>query len=311
MRNVVRYYLHSFPAIVVAITLSASGAPSGLLAQTPAPLYPPSDSAADIDKALSAAARDGKHVLLDFGADWCPDCRVLGALFEDPVVAPFATENFHIVRIDVGRRDKNAALIARYQATAGEWIPAVVVIDKSGKTVGLTDTTVRLTRRTTPQELLAVLRQWAPKKRPIEVASFTERGVHVRLALEQDAAGKWWLSGTFTPTDADTHLYAKDLPAEGVNGLGRPTRLDVPPGSGFTPRGALVADRVARDDRLAELNTTLSVYPPGAVTLRLPVAVPAARAGKPASVSVTYMACGPNGCRPPVIDKRVSVVVPG
>ena len=311
MRNLVRYYCRSFSAIVVATTLTASGAPNAVSAQTPALSYPASDSAADIDKALSAAARDGKHVLLDFGADWCPDCRVLGALFEDPVVAPFARENFHIVRIDVGRRDKNSNLIAKYQATAGEWIPAVVVIDKTGKTVGLTDSAVRLTRRTTPQELLAILRQWAPKKRPLEVASFTERGVHVRLALERDAAGTWWLSGTFTPTDADTYLYAKDLPAEGVNGLGRPTRLDVPPGSGFTVRGALVADRVARDDRLAELNTTLSVYPPGAVTLRLPVAVPAARTGKPASVSVTYMACGPNGCRPPVIDKRVTVVVPG
>src|SRR4249919_2873241 len=115
VRNVVRYYCRFFPAIVVATTLSAPGAPNGVLAQTPALSYPASDSAADIDKALSAAARDGKHVLLDFGADWCPDCRVLGALFEDPVVAPFATENFHIVRIDVGRRDKNADLIAKYQ----------------------------------------------------------------------------------------------------------------------------------------------------------------------------------------------------
>ena len=39
--------------------------------------------------ALTAAKADGKHVLLDFGADWCPDCRVLGKLFEDPAVAPF------------------------------------------------------------------------------------------------------------------------------------------------------------------------------------------------------------------------------
>jgi len=311
VRSIVRDYLRFIPAIVVAITVTTSGAPSGVLAQTPALLYPASDSAADIDKALAAAAKDGKHVLLDFGADWCPDCRVLGALFEDPVVASFAAENFHIVRIDVGRRDKNMDLIAKYQATAGEWIPAVVVIDKSGKTVGLTDTSVRLTRRTTPQELLAVLRQWAPKKQPVELASFTERGVHVRLAFEWDVAGGLWLFGTFTPTDADTHLYAKDLPAEGVNGMGRPTRLDVPPGSGFELRGALVADRAAHDDQLPELKTTLSVYPPGAVTLRLPVAVPAARAGKPALVSVTYMACGPNGCKPPVIDKRITVVVPG
>jgi thiol-disulfide isomerase/thioredoxin len=279
-------------------------------AQTPALLYPASDGARDIDTALSAARKDGKHVLLDFGADWCPDCRVLGALFEDAVVAPFATENFHVVHVDVGRRDKNADLIGKYHATAGEWIPAVVVLDRDAKTVGITDSGVRLTRRSTPQELLALLRQWAPKKRALELAAFTERGVHVTLAIERDSRGELWLSGTFTPTDADTHLYAKDLPPQGVNGLGRPTRIDVSAASGLTARGALVADRPAHDDRIAELQTTLSVYPAGPVTLRLPVARVNPRSGGPAVVSVTYMACGSNGCLPPVIDKHVPVVVP-
>ena len=49
-------------------------------------LYPPSDPAKDIAAALTAAATEHKRVLIDFGADWCPDCRVLGALFEDPQV---------------------------------------------------------------------------------------------------------------------------------------------------------------------------------------------------------------------------------
>ena len=60
-------------------------------AQTPPArlLYPPSDAAADIRAALARAKADGKHLLLDFGADWCPDCRVLGSLMESEPVAPF------------------------------------------------------------------------------------------------------------------------------------------------------------------------------------------------------------------------------
>ena len=120
-------------------------------------VYPPSDPAKDIAAALTAAKADGKHVLLDFGADWCPDCRVLGKLFEDPAVAPFVAANFHVVHIDVGRRDKNGDVVAQYGATSGAWIPAVVVLDHSGKSVGVTDETVRLTRRDTPQTLLPML----------------------------------------------------------------------------------------------------------------------------------------------------------
>src|SRR6187397_1421987 len=85
----------------------AGQAPVPAPAPAPALVYPPSDSAADIAAALRAAKQDGKHVLLDFGADWCPDCRVLGKLFEDPTVAPVAEASFHVVHIDVGRRDKN------------------------------------------------------------------------------------------------------------------------------------------------------------------------------------------------------------
>ena len=173
-------------AIVIAgvATLSLGGKAPTLMAQSaPALVYPPSDPARDIAAALAAAAKDGKHVLLDFGADWCPDCRVLGAVFEDPAVAPFAAANFHIVHIDVGRRDKNGDVAVKYQATSEEWIPAVVVLDPGGKTVALTDGNVRLTRRTTPEQLLALLKEWAPKKLWVELSSFTERGVGVKLTL--------------------------------------------------------------------------------------------------------------------------------
>lgn len=281
-----------------------------MAAQTPAPFYPPSDPVKDIAAALDSAKKDGKHVLLDFGADWCPDCRVLGALFEDSAVAPFANANFHVVRIDVGRRDKNTEAVAKYHATSGDWIPAVVVLDPTGKAVAVTDDKVRLTRRTTPQELLALLQQWAPKTLWVELSSFTERGVTVTLALERDSSSQVWLAGIFAPTEAETHVYGKDLPLEGINGLGRPTMLAVLSASGLRVRGGAIANRPIELDRIEALNTTLPIYPPGAVTLRVPIELTDRRAGGRAEVSVSYMACGPKGCSPPVIDKRIAVVVP-
>lgn len=306
MRAYVRHL--AVAAGIVAAGLASSS--SGAAAQTKAPIYPESDPAKDIATALAKAKQDGKHVLLDFGADWCPDCRVLGALFEDPGIVPFADANFHIVRVDIGRRDKNTETVAKYQATSGDWIPAVVVLDPAGKAVAVTDDKVRLTRRTSPSELLALLQQWAPKKQWVELSSFTERGVHVTLALDRDSSGQVWLAGRFTPATVDTHLYGKDLPAKGINGLGRPTRLEVSAASGWEVRGDLVADRPIVLDHIEELNTTLPIYPAGPVTLSVPVRLPARGAAIRREISVSYMACSDRGCLPPVIDKRVSVVLP-
>jgi hypothetical protein len=154
------------------------------------------------------------------------------------------------------------------------------------------------------------LKQWAPKQHWLGLTSFTERGVRVDIALERDSSGQAWLSGTFAPTEANTHLYARELPAGGVDGLGRPTRLAVTSAAGLRARGEAIANRAVEEDRIDILQQTLLVYPPGAVTLRIPVDVlPGGPAGR-ADLAIGYMACGPKGCLPPVTDKRVSVVVP-
>lgn len=291
----------------VAIALALAAAP-GAAARTPAQagktFYPASDAAKDIAAALSAATKDGKHVLLDFGADWCPDCRVLGTLFEREDVAKLAADNFHIVRVDVGRRDKNDDVVEKYHATSGEWIPAIVVLRADGTSVAATNQQVRVTRKTTAEELTALLREWAPKPRVIDLASFVEHGVRVSVGLNRDRSQSLWLSGTFAPVQPGTHLYSIDLPARGIDGLGRPTRMSLDSGSGLRPVGPAIADRPVIQERIPELGTVLPVYPDGPVTVLVPVTM---TSGSPAQVgvSISYMACGSNGCLAPVIDKRI------
>ncbi len=224
-------------------------------------LYPPSDPAKDIAAALHQARADQHAVLIDFGADWCPDCRVLATLFEDPTVAPFLAANFHVVHVDIGRRDKNGDIVAKYGASSGDWIPAIVVLAADGTVVARTTDEVRLTRRTTPAELLARLQQWAPKQRWLDLASSTERGVEVSIALERDSAGHVWLAARFAPTLADTHLYASALPENGIDGIGRPTRLAIVASPGLTPLGETSADRPVELDRLDALGAALPIYP--------------------------------------------------
>jgi thiol-disulfide isomerase/thioredoxin len=289
---------------------SASSGAAAPRAQSQASLhYPAAEAAKDIDAALRAARKDGRHVLLDFGADWCPDCRVLGAIFEQKDVAAVLVRNFHVVRIDVGRRDKNGELAAKYGATSDDWIPALVVLAPDGSRVAITDDRVRVTRRTTAEELIALLLEWAPKARERELAAFTERGVRVTIALDRDRRGGLWLAGTFTPTSPGTHVYATTLPAGGINGLGRPTRLTLSAGSALRAIGRVSVNRPVVFDRVEGLGTVLPIFPAGPVTLSVPVQRVPGRAARGAA-TVSYMACGAQGCLAPVIDRRVSFVVP-
>jgi thiol-disulfide isomerase/thioredoxin len=290
-----QFRIRSFLLVAAAVLTVAAG-------QAQTTYYPATDAAKDIDAAFAAAKKDGKRVLLDFGADWCPDCRVLGTLFDQPDVAAIADARFHVVRVDVGRRDKNADLVAKYHATSNDWIPAVVVLDANGNAVATTDDKVRLTRKTTPAELAALLQQWAPDTD----ASFVEKGVRVDLRLDRDARGRLWIAGTFTPTQPETHLYAIDLPDDGIQGLGRPTKIALGADSDWRAIGPLEANRSAIDDPIEALHAVLRIYPDGPVTVRLPVAPRTGAVSNRATVAVSYMACGNLGCLPPV-QKRVAI----
>ena len=142
----------------------------------------------------------------------------------------------------------------------------------------------------------------------LPLASFTENSVDVSIALTRDAQGILFLTATFAPPP-DCHLYGKDLPRTGVDGLGRPTLLELAANSKMQALGALIESvpAVAEDFELA----TLPVYPIGPVTLSLPVALPAGNEWVEDEVSVTFMACTENACKPPVVGKIVQIRVPG
>ena len=125
-------------------------------------LYDPTaDARADIATALAAAKADGKRVLLDFGADWCPDCHVLAAYMEGSAGRALIEPAFHVVRIDVGVFNHNLDIVQEYFDMQG--IPEVVVLDAAGKVVGSSADTVSLAnaRGMTEKQVLDEIRAWA------------------------------------------------------------------------------------------------------------------------------------------------------
>lgn len=122
----------SQPVIVATHRTNLSRLPQPVESQPN--LYPdPSEARADIGLALSVARREHRHVLLDFGGNWCYDCHVLDATFHYPEVARILEANYVVVHINIGQYDANLDLAEKYQIPLKKGVPSLAVLDSKGR----------------------------------------------------------------------------------------------------------------------------------------------------------------------------------
>jgi protein disulfide-isomerase len=99
----------------------------------------PYDEAADAKAQIQAALLDAQQakvpVLVVFGANWCGDCKVLDLAFKEGASAPLIAEKFRVVKVDVGRFDRNVDVAERYGVPLKSGIPAVAVLSDQGQVV--------------------------------------------------------------------------------------------------------------------------------------------------------------------------------
>jgi thioredoxin 1 len=92
------------------------------------------NAAADLQRALAAAQANSNDVLVVFGANWCPDCRELDKALNGSSHALIAGR-FQVVKVNVGRFDKNLDLANQYGNPIKMGIPAVVVLTADNRIV--------------------------------------------------------------------------------------------------------------------------------------------------------------------------------
>lgn len=110
--------------------------PADLPSTQPVPDRHPYDTTADahaqVDAAFAAARSSGRDVLIDFGANWCPDCRMLNGVMQMPTVKAWRDSRFETVMVNVDRFNVNMDVAARYGVTVKQ-IPTVLVLTPQGK----------------------------------------------------------------------------------------------------------------------------------------------------------------------------------
>lgn len=136
--------------------------PPGAVRAAPHPFDEDADARQAVGQALAAARAAGKPLMIEFGANWCSDCRILAGIMALEPVGRWVEAHYVVVRVDVGRFNRNLDL-------AKEWgvplhaIPSVVVAAPDGRILnGDQIEALGEAGSMAPQAVVDLLVRWAP-----------------------------------------------------------------------------------------------------------------------------------------------------
>ena len=143
-------------AVFVAFVASASAAER---------IYPEvSKAKADIATALKEAAATKRRVIVDFGGDWCTDCKILDINFRKPENAQLVQKHYVVVHVNVGDKGitDNHDVAERYGIPLKKGVPALAVLESDGRLIySQKDGEFESMRSMDPRSVTDFLRKWA------------------------------------------------------------------------------------------------------------------------------------------------------
>ncbi|MEM9705745.1 MAG: serine hydrolase [Pseudomonadota bacterium] len=136
------------------------GAPAGVA--EPRPYDPTRNAMDDVNAALERAGASGKRVIVVLGANWCHDSRGLAHKFLASDFQTLFEESYEVVYVDVGRRDRNLDIGARFGVMSLVGTPTVLVMTANGEVLNADTVHTWRTAYSKPfDETLAYFREFA------------------------------------------------------------------------------------------------------------------------------------------------------
>ncbi|MEO8102220.1 MAG: thioredoxin family protein [Betaproteobacteria bacterium] len=97
------------------------------------------DAKADVLAALKIAKAENKAALIVFGGNWCGDCKVLDMEMHQGELATLVRDRLVVVKVDVGRFDRNLDVANRYGKILKNGVPSVALVRADGSVAYQTD----------------------------------------------------------------------------------------------------------------------------------------------------------------------------
>ena len=152
----VKHLLKLMPVVLLAGALFAVDQP---------PYDETSDAHQQVASAITEASKAQKNVILVFGANWCGDCRALNEQMHKDELAALIASNYEVVKIDVGRFNKNKDIAAKYHVPLAHGIPTLAVLGPSGNVLYTMDQGQFSNARSMSYESIRdFFVKWVPKK---------------------------------------------------------------------------------------------------------------------------------------------------
>ena len=121
-------------ALVATLTLGLAA-----FASDSAPYDESADAQAQVKQALARAKAENKQALVVFGANWCGDCKMLDGEFRKPALKAVLDASYVIVKVDVGRFNKNLDVVKPYGDVIRKGIPSIVIATPDNQLVYATN----------------------------------------------------------------------------------------------------------------------------------------------------------------------------
>ncbi len=92
-----------------------------------------------IQLALNKVKVEHKAALIVFGANWCGDCKMLDIEMHQGELEKMVRDQLVVVKVDVGRFDRNIDVAAQYGNIIKKGIPSVAILRADGSVAYQTD----------------------------------------------------------------------------------------------------------------------------------------------------------------------------
>ena len=133
-------------------------------------IYDPTVNAEmQVNQALAKASKEGKHVMLQIGGNWCIWCVRLNA-FEhaDPKIDSLIKADYILVHLNYSPENKNFEMLKKLEFPQRFGFPVLVILDAKGRRLHTQDSEfLEATKNTNniyyeKQKVLAFLSKWSP-----------------------------------------------------------------------------------------------------------------------------------------------------
>ncbi|MBE7410561.1 MAG: thioredoxin family protein [Leptospiraceae bacterium] len=82
---------------------------------------------------LNRSKSENKNILIEFGANWCMDCSVFNDILTREPNLSYLNANYLILKVDVGKFDRNLEFSKKFEDPIQSGIPAIVILSSEEK----------------------------------------------------------------------------------------------------------------------------------------------------------------------------------